>query len=196
MHGPSFEHWNITQTEHGLILNLTCIAQASERELKQWLGECSEIFSEIGNYKSYSISHYCLFHRAWTVRGLKMVQLSKDKSIFFFFFFICELHWSQLLAHISKRYRFVHLWFGPTSTRISGGFREGTKDLTPCIYLEFMDNLSLAETKKLSKTIKGLQEASKKSCLNLEYFICLTFQVLHVPSYTQWTIPSQFGQTG
>lgn len=61
----SFKHWNITQAEHVLILNWTCLAQASERacDLKQLLGECSEIFSEIGNYKFDSIPHHCVLPR-------------------------------------------------------------------------------------------------------------------------------------
>lgn len=116
----SFKHWNITQAEHVLILNWTCLAQASERarDLKQLLGECSEIFSEIGNYKFDSIPHHCVLPRRMIS---ECFNYSATEREFFFPAYVNSIRARDLLKEAGDR--FVQLLQGQISTRISGGFK-------------------------------------------------------------------------
>jgi len=116
----SFKHWNITQAEHVLILNWTCLAQASERarDLKQLLGECSEIFSEIGNYKFDSIPHHCVLPRRMIS---ECFNYSATEREFFFPAYVNSIRARDLLKEAGDR--FVQLLLGQISTRISGGFK-------------------------------------------------------------------------
>lgn len=113
------------------------------------------------NLSQYLITAFFAQHDQWVAENCAIEWGQIHLS--FFFFLICEYH--KLVTHISKGYRLVNFWLSPTSTRISGVFREGMKDLTPYIHLQFMDSLSYArlpKPKSWARPLKSYRKLARK----------------------------------